>query len=373
MNEVYHYSIHRTLGRTLGVFEYVWNEPNNTEYPPEAEILAAGRCNLWRLVAWGRRVLGLYGAEDTYGGTSNNNMFVLESGYNILREGAGIIPVIKRKLRSMEDVWFDAPIVEPKILMLRPTASQLCAWPWERTEAASQVFHDLLYANQYHYAFLPEEYLIEGRDGLSPYSVLLLPFATNLPDELTDPILQWVRSGGTLIMLGPAGIFTPYGEADSRLISALLGDVHFERSGDLAWRITETVHPMTGSIVQSSYGEGHVVLAGDAADLKPGTVGAKKFVRRMEEAAPRWVWSEGSPVELVTRVNNGIVHLTVINADTQKSARSTLRIARPARLAIDRGIERGFAVPMRRMNDSAAVDVFLQPGEGTIISLELNN
>ena len=76
--------------------------------------------------------------------------------------------------------------------------------PWERTEAASQVFHDRLHPNQYHYAFLPEEYLVDGRDHLSPYAVLLLPFATNLPDELTDPILKWVRGGGTLVMLGPA-------------------------------------------------------------------------------------------------------------------------------------------------------------------------
>ena len=121
--------------------------------------------------------------------------------------------MVKRKLRSMEDIWLEAPIVDPKILLLRPTSSQLCAYPWDRFEAASGVFHRLIYPNQYHYAFLPEEYLIAGRDDLKNYDVLLLPFATNLPNELTDTILKWVKDGGTLAMLGPAGLYTSYGKA----------------------------------------------------------------------------------------------------------------------------------------------------------------
>jgi hypothetical protein len=364
MEEIYTYSINRTTGRTTGQFENVWNAPENYTFPPEHVVSAAGGRNIWRLVAWGRRAITLYGAEDTYGGTSNNNMFVMESNYSLVRRGAGIIPVVKRKLRSMEDIWFEAPIMEPKILLLRPTSSQLCAYPWDRTEAASQVFHDLIYPTQYHYAFLPEEYLIAGRDDLKNYDVLLLPFATNLPDALTDAILSWVKEGGTLAMLGPAGLFTSYGQADGRLMRELFGDITFERSGDLAWQIVDQA-----PAVQKAYGQGYALVAGDAADLAPKTPAAKTLLELIDRAAPRSIWTTGSPAEMVVRQDQRGRHITLINPSAQQPAQITVHLRDKAGMGIDRGIERGFPLPIRDEGETRAFDIALMPGEGTVISL----
>ena len=365
MEEIYTYSIHRTLGRTTGQFENVWNAPENESYPPEHVLAAAGRRNIWRLVAWGRRIITLYGAEDTYGGTSNNNMFVLESDYHIVRNSAGVVPVVKRKLRSMEDIWFGAPIVEPRILLLRPTSSQLCAYPWERTEAASRIFHDLLYPEQHHYAFLPEEYLVEGRDDLKNYDVLLLPFATNLPDALTDPILKWIDAGGTLVMLGPAGLFTSYGRADGRLMRELFGSITFERSGDLSWTLVDR-----SAAVQALYGQGHALLVGDAADLAPGAPASKTLLEMVDRSVPRQAWTTGSSVEMIVRQDQRARHVTLINPSAKQTAQVTVHLRAKANQAIDRGIERGFALPVRDEGETSAFDVTLMPGEGTVISLK---
>jgi len=376
MEEVFTYSIHRATGRTTGIFECVWNAPYNESFPPEREVAAAGSVNLWRMVAWGRRVLDLFGAEDTYGGTANNNMMVLESGYNLVRPAAGIVPVVKRKLRSMEDVWLQAPVVEPQIAVLKPSASQLCEWPWGTVVSTCGKLHDLLYTHHYHYAFVPEEYVLSGREDLNRYRALLLPFATQFPPGLTDKILPWVRSGGTLIIAGVAGAYTAYGERDGRLMAELFGQIEQERVGDLAWKIhvgklragVLDVGAEPGRALLADYGKGRALLAAEATDLAPEGVLARRCLELVDAVAPRRVWATGAPVEIVLRQSEGHLHITLINPDVRREARLTVYLARPCGLAVDRGIERGFAVPLRDHGSGQAFDITLAPGEGTLIT-----
>jgi len=373
LEEVYTYSVSRATGRTTGIFECVWNAPSNRSFPPEAQVRAAARRNLWRMVAWGRRVFSLYGARDTYGGTANNNMMVLESGYNLVRLGAGIIPVVRRKLRAAEDVWLEAPVVEPRIAMLRPTTSQLCAWPWPVVTTTCRKLHDLMYPRHYHYAFVPEEYLLSGRESLDRYRALLLPFATQLPAGLADRILPWVRSGGTLIIAGVAGAFTPYGKADGQLMKELFGQVECTRTGDLAWQLSvpkpRAGVSKVGSALLAVYGKGQALLAPNVDDVNADGPVGRRLLELIARAAPRGVWSSGDAVEVVVRKNEERTYVVVLNPSETQAARTTVHLAGAYRLAVDRGIERGFPVPLRKEQAGQAFDITLAPGEGTVIEL----
>ena len=372
--EVYTYSVQRASKRATGIFESVWNRPDNRSFPAETEVRAAGRANSWRMVAWGRTVISFFGIADTYG---NNNMMILESNYNLLRIGAGIVPVLKRKLRSMEDVWLHAPVVEPQIAVLRSTASRICEWPWNVREFGYRHFHSLLYGHNYHYAFVPEKYLLNGREDLDEYKVLVLPFVTQLPPGLTEKILPWIKSGGTLIIGGVAGAYTPYGKPDGRLMSEVFGDFTYKRTGDLAWKITpaspkrsaRNVDGSIGQVLEASYGKGHILMSGDAVDLAANRPAGKRILELLERKVSRLAWASGSPVEMVIRKSGDRLHLTLINGNLSGQAKATIHLAGFYRLAVDRGIERGFVVPLHKDNQGQTFDIAMAPGEGTMIEM----
>ena len=383
MEEVFHYSIQRALGRSTGTFEHNFADPENWSNPTEDVFRAAAMRNLWRMVAWGRTVVSLFGWADTYGGTSHNNMAVFESGYNLLRLSGGVVGPVKRRLRSMEDVWLEAPIVAPRIAVLHSPTSRICAWPPEITTRACQGLHSVLQGAQYHYAFVHEDHLISGREDLSAFKVLVLPNSTHLPPGPTETILPWVRRGGVLVINGIAGGFTPYGQKDGSLMLAIFGDIGYQPwtiegvLGRTGWMLgihrllpgARDVGSSPGKVLLAEYGRGWALLAPALEDLWPGGAAVPEMLALLGKAAPRDIWLEGDALELVVRSGRGHSFLTLINPSSNHAATTRVRLAKPPREALDRGIEGGFAVPVRSDATGAYFDLVLAPGEGTLIQL----
>ncbi len=384
MEEVFHYSIQRSLSRPTGILEYIWNGPENWTNPSEPVARAAAQRNLWRLVAWGRKVISFYGANDTYGSLGAfNNMLVTESEHHLLRRSAGVIGPIKRKLRSMEDIWLGAPVVEPKIAILHSSTSRICAWPHDIVSIVSQNLHDVLHGHNYHYAFVPEEYVVSGRERLDRFRVLILPNVTHFPPGLTERIEPWVKSGGTLIISGIAGGFTPYGQRDGTLMKLVFGDLAYRPwwvgggFGRFKWMIKgrnlrPEVRDLGGSaaeILLADYGRGKVLMAVKLDDLRPGGEGVPAMYKLLDEMAPRLAWVEGAKLELSARQSQGRLHIVLINPNSTRPAVARIRLAKNYQLAIDRGIEGGFAVPLGQQGSGQAFDLQLAAGEGTMIDL----
>ena len=377
LEEVFNWSIHRALNRTTGILEFVWNGPENWSDPPEEVARAAARRNLWRLVAWGRAVIALFGAGDTYGGASHNNMLVFDSGYNLLRRSAGIVGPLKLKLRSMEDVWLGSPVGEPKIAMLKPSTSQICAWPSQAVEKTAESLHNILHKRNYHYAFVPEEYVLSGKDDLDRYRVLILPYATHFPPGLSQKILAWVKSGGTLIIVGIAGGFTPYGARDGELMKEIFGQLGYMPWGERLWKMDVRPRRPEARMVGrnyaetfvADYGKGRVLMAVRANDVRPGGPGARLCRELIDRAAPREAWATGSELEMVLRRDGTGVYVILINPSPRTAAEARIHLAAHYRLAVDRGIEGGFVVPLRVEGGHQVFDISLAPGEGTLIQL----
>ncbi len=385
MEEVFQYSIKRILGRTTVCMEYIWNESVNISDPPEEVVRAAVRRNAWRMAAWGRSAVSYFGAQDTYGGSGFNNILVFESGYHLLRRCAGMIERIRRELRSLEDVWLGAPVVEPRIAMLKPSTSQICSWPWEIVTNVTQSLHEMLYSRNYHYAFVPEEYVLSGKEDLGHFDVLILPYATHFPPGLTEKILPWVRSGGTLVIAGIAGGFTPHGARDGTLMKELFGDIGYEFwygegvGGDILWKINvRDLRPGVrdlsrgdsfAEVFQADYGTGKVLMAVRVKDWHPGGAVADAFYKSLDSAAPRTAWAEGDELEIVLREKENQLYAVLINPSVKDPARATIHFSRSYGLAVDRGIEGGFAAPLRQDGQEQALDLALAPGEGTVIVL----
>ena len=382
------YSIQRALGRETGIFEWIWNGYENWDNPSEDVTRAAARRNIWRLISWGRKILTFYGVADTYSGKAYNHILTLESDYHLLRIAAGIIGPMKHKLRSMEDAWLGGTVMEPQIVMLKSSTSQICAWPYEIVTTVSQDLHAILYGANYHYAFVPEEYILDGRDNLARYKVIVLPNVTHFPPGLTEKILRWVESGGTLIVGGIAGGFTPYGKRDGALMKAVFGDIEYAPwllhggvHGHSKWKIevmelrpdVRDIGASPAEILLADYGKGQVLLAAKREDLRPGGAAIPAMRKLIDAAAPRMAWMEGDPFEMVLRRKGSRYYMVLINPSSQKPASGRVRLAKRFRAAIDRGIEGGFPIPLRDDGAGQEFDLSLAPGEGTMIELMLTN
>jgi hypothetical protein len=383
LEEVFHWSISKALGRTVVVTEGQWGYPENFAGPSEKVLRAACIRNTWRAVAWGRTVLGIYQMTGNY---INREMLTYDSGNKLLRVSAGTLGAITDKIRANEDVWLNCPIGDAQIVMLKPSASQLCAWPLQAVEDVVRQIHPLLYKNNYHYKFVPEEYFLSGKDKFDNYKVLILPYAINLPDGLNDLVVNWVeKKGGVVIMAGLAGVYTPYGKLDGSLLKTFLGKVDYELLQYPKWNLN--IAQVSSNIKQygyqegadfggisiCEYGKGKVLISPDASQISRTGIGDSITRQLLDENAPRYAYVSGSELEVIIRKNdkNNIVHLILINPDSERAANSTVYVREKFMSAIDRGIEGGFPVPLNSTNNGNSFNISLQPGDATIIDLHI--
>ena len=78
---------------------------------------------------------------------------------------------------------------------------------------------------------------------------------------------------------------------------------------------------------------------------------------------------EDPELELIARQSRGRLHIVLINPSSILPAVARIRLAKNYHMAIDRGIEGGFAVPLSEQGAGQAFDIQLAPGEGTMIEL----
>ncbi len=118
-------------------------------------------------------------------------------------------------------------------------------------------------------------------------------------------------------------------------------------------------------------------------------VAAALFYELLDQAAPRAAWAEGAELEMNLRQSGNVLHVTLINPDLQATVKATIRLAARYQKAVDRGVEggfpvplrekgvevrpagaiRGFPVPRREKGSGQAFDIWLAPGEGTMVDL----
>ena len=63
------------------------------------------------------------------------------------------------------------------------------------------------------------------------------------------------------------------------------------------------------------------------------------------------------------------MYVILINPSPRTAAEARIHLAAHYRLAVDRGIEGGFVVPLRVEGGHQVFDISLAPGEGTLIQL----
>ena len=369
IDSIFAYSMRRYRWRPHWEEEFIWSQWERKE-TPEPEMRAAVARNLWRQVAWGKRAVSLFNLEGEWAhdqpNSWNNSMMNLEAEYQVPRYSTGAIPVVERKANLVKDTLFSTRLANQGIAILLPTASVLVAPPENRAQdLGREIAADLM--GQHLTPFVvPEECIVDGRENLTPYQVIIAPWAVNVPDELQTKLRAWVEGGGTLISLGPFGLFDPWGKPTQMLLRSALGEVTWQYDAKAGvWRPA----PAQDGVVTRRVGRGTVVLIADASGPPEKRLAAVRDLVRQAVPVPP-VATALDTVELMLSENAaGERYLFAINLSRKDVRQGDVSVRGRYVGARELTVEGAPLVPTTFVAGVTRVPVDLQPGEGLFFAL----
>jgi hypothetical protein len=312
LQEVFEWSVYRFWGKTMGISEEMWSYPNTWYGNPETRMRSCATSNIWRMAAWGRKIVGIYQMGDAF---ANRNIMEFNSGFYLLRQSAAMLPVVIDEVRASEDIWLNNPIIEPDIVVIKPSTSQMVLWPMQAVEKVMEDIHNLLYKNNYHYAIVPEEYFVDGNDSLDDYKVVILPYAIHFPANFSSSLLDWVESGGTAIIAGVAGHRTSYGQIDEEFLEYVFGAVTCDLDTYPKWNFSVSALPGNGRYCDSDFNDvfisrygangGQVLVAPYANDIKFDTSTGQLVLDLIKEKTDRFAYAteDNGNMEIIGRTS----------------------------------------------------------------------
>ncbi|MBN1420599.1 MAG: beta-galactosidase [Planctomycetes bacterium] len=324
-----------------------WVVWEGRETRDEGVLRACARRELWREIAWGKTIVNIERGLQAAWNDWNDSIAEPEHENETLRIAAGGLASARRAADRVLPWVEGARILDDGIGILEPWASLAIApAPAGRPggEICRAAGEDLsLWLLRHHLAhrIVPDRAIEDGVDDLSDLEVLLLPYATHLPAEVSQKLLAFARRGGTLIAIGPPGIFDRYGRPVRSPIEALLGPVELELSADRArgWRwIIRSGRPAPDVAVHGRDERGPLIAErriekGRAIIAFAPIGGARAFApaveRAIREAVPVPRASCDAPgVSLVVRPGRaGGIVLFAIQNDPRRPVRTDVRLA----------------------------------------------
>lgn len=425
----YMYGLNRYFNKTLVSLEYYgWAQEvigddfygsfQVADGATTENIVNAGRRDVWHELSWDRRMLLFYWTQ---------KLVRIDGGFReshspLLRPWSGFIPAVKRRVMRLNEFLVDVPIVPPRVAVLHPGVSIINAYPTNACARITRDLFDRLLSKQYHFGVVPETFLLEGRDHLDNYDVLILPYAQYFADGFDKKLDAWIRNGGTLISAGPYGLYNQYGAPLQRGARQVFKDLEFRYPPaepyrlSWAWQATRDGRPIPERCLIARHGRGTVLMTldgrafsrhGGATEAHVGTeIGAKatgkdapdetlsaaddrarplqlgadkdlpQAVRALYEtlhkATRRDAWVSGGNVELVLRSKGNAAprYLSLLNWDFTQSLATEALVRGAYRQVTDLTVEGGFPVPAVVTNGVTRIPVRLGPGEGVMLQLQ---
>jgi len=376
VTSLFAYSMRRYAWRPHWEDEFIWSQ---WERKPtaEPEMRAALTRNLWRQVAWGKRGISLFNLETEWlhdsPNTWNNSMINIEADYKVPRYSTGAVPVVERKANLIKDTLFGTRLVNQGVALLRPTASIYGAAPELFPQRAGEALAAALLNRNLVPFVVPEECIVDGREDLSAYRVLVAPWAINVPEALQTRVLDWVRGGGALVALGPFGLFDEHGKPSGTLLAQAFGPVLWTYDREARrWQAQGLPEGGEGGAVPRGLGAGRVSVLPIAAD--PKTTDPEPVLALIRQALPvPPVATEMGQVELLlSEDDTGARYLFAVNLDRAAPRRGDVALRGEYRQVRELTVEGAPALPAVCADGVTTLALTLEAGEGQFFSLGRN-
>ncbi len=372
INLLYHYCINRYAKKIYWNDEFWWDfrESGDQNIDDEAILRAVAERNTWRHIAYGIKGFNIYpGLYPPESGELFLNHGLL-TRTRLMRYATAAFPLVLNKANKYADVLFDAHLINQKVGILQPsTTLDITASEFLANENAIKL-SDWMLSEHIIPLYIPEECIIDGRQNINEFRVLISPYAPFAPEGLNEKIKKWVEDGGTFISVGSFGNFDQYGKKQDTFvkISSIKGDA--------------------GAVTTQTFGKGKVIITKKTitytdyvkhikpeleplrlvnCTLKPEILelqmkkdkftGERNFYARNDIDLIPWEDKQGNK------------YLFVINLNPFKKLETKIKMRGEFKKVLDLAIDGGLPVPALNQSGFTEFATTLEPGQGIIYRL----
>ena len=184
------------------------------------------RFNLWGKLARGVRVIQNHIISRPVRGSASSitDAHCLMQGDGYFKRSAYSQTKVAEVFRRMAGV-LDAATPCSQIAILHSRASEIHGYGSELQTALGMYLDNEVRAlyNRFMHDFQRQVDWIPPQADLSPYRVVLCPFALFLHGDVAENLLAYVRKGGVVFATGPIGLYDQYGKPDLSFLEKALG------------------------------------------------------------------------------------------------------------------------------------------------------
>jgi len=287
--------------------------------------------------------------------------------YLTIRYCAGALPVAKRRVENVQHVFF--------LGAERDFSDVLLVWPrttWlHRPDIIRKVMPTLvfwLHGEGLTFEYRTEARIASGAENLDDYKLVILPYGFYLDDGVGERLLKWVRAGGTLLTIGPAGLWDKHGRRHARLMTETIGVAPAEKSKE--WEFGAPYENV--AVIRKKVGRGTVaVVTLPIKDLLEDPKAASEVEGIIRRAAPQLARSAGDVFEFFRRIApDGTRYLAVVNPNPDADVQSTITLRGQFRRVVDVDIPGGLPAPIETKDGLTRFPLRLQPAGMTVLRLD---
>ena len=382
--DIYRSLLRYAPNKSLGVFEDQWAMRENVEWGPHRP----GEEQPWRnyLIKHAGQLANQDYVFDSWWYSYTRGSFLLIYGsphwahpaydLTLFRYFATGIPTGIKMVRRIEETILNTRKVPSKIALLIPSTSMHHGYSGGNSRYEIRNVYNLLYPGNHRYETVTEQLLLSGRAPLSDFDILIAPFAPYFPKGLWDIVTPWVNAGGTLLCLGPAGLYDEHGfdRPDSPTRPLMKTDFPLSSFNYNSYGFGKTDWKWNngGALRERALGKGKIVLTAlPMLGLCQDNDLLARFLKVFETATFE-ARSPDTPAELTLRRRaDGRDYLFALNPNGDAALTGTIEVAGQYGAVKDLSIAAGFPVSSRH-DEAGGTTRFrftLAPGAFTMYAL----
>ena len=381
---VYLETMNRAFGRTTGYFENyfgMWSRKHLSDERLAKRDLHRFFFKMFlrdvRISAWW---LGFHSHPTSYVTAYNGNAFGLNYDQTIYRWSATALPVMFKRCRSIEKALLESRQEVPKTAIIQPCASVFNLASVNRNgndSAALTLMFDLhnklLAPENIAHDYLPEEMVLDGKGTLDDYTVLFLPYAPYMSQEVSRRLMSWVQKGGTLIAVGPFSLKNEFGLDLARkdsIYRTLFPKFKQVGSGHWDYSVDGTV-PRTQPFTASSFGKGRVVCLNHSLSVLMQDSSLNALLTEIvRDVCERTASSPSSDLEILVREGkHGEKYLGLCNRNVEQPIETIVTVAGKYENPMDLLVPGWCPVSAHIYGRKTILRVRLEPGDWTLLRL----
>jgi len=363
---LYHYCINRYAKKIYWNDEFWWDYREGADHKEadESVLRAVAERNMWRHIAYGVKGFNIFP------GLYSSKRGGLLTGNKSMRYSAGVFPVVMDKINKYSDIFLGGHILNQEIAILQPSTTLDITGGEFVAGRNTMKISDWMLSEHLIPFYVPEECIIDGREDLSGFRVLISPYAPFVPKPLLGRIDSWVKGGGIFLVVGPFGEYNEYGVRQETFVKTPSDKSNAEKilsrkhgKGKITVFPGKLTHAVYMKVIRPQLEEFRKV----GCDVEPETLQIRAGKRRFTGERDFYA---GNDIDLIPwKDRKANTYLFVINLSPARELEPTVRVKGRFSKVIDLGVDDGFPVPTFHRNGFTVFSTALKPGQGVIFGL----